>query len=525
VTSGGEGRRLADLPAPLPWIVASLLFVGSILVFGRLAQLHLICTYSDADFYGSYAPDAERIAAGRFPVSRFQGPGYPVLLALVRPLAGDLFTAGKAIAVVSAGLSGLFAFVLFRNMWGDIVGLGAQLLLLTSPLFVRLAVEPVTDMPFLMLCLAALTVFLSSRFQIRWRVGCAAALAGLACLTRYNGVFLLAAFAFSIVLLNLFETGWRERLDLLALLILVSLAVAAPWLYANHWHRGNPFYNDNYLNIATAFYGRDFAEGTLDGKQAITSRFHSFRDVVAYDPVRLITHYPVNLATSLLRSLGSWRSSIAPLAGLVIAWRAGRTKRVVALLLAVAALYLLMALNHFEARYYLFATAFFSALSALALQTIAAWLAGRLRLRLGTPKILAGVALVLVAVFTAIGAARLLRRMYSEEPREIFGACAYLRDRGIHDSPMLVYKPHVPFVCGQEAVYMPRFAFEPAMERWIVESRAQFLVIGPEEVRRRPQLGSWRDPARAPAWLRPLWSQGELFLYEIRRADPSPTTP
>jgi hypothetical protein len=502
-------------------LLAVLISVGSLAVFGYLATHHRICTYRNSDFYGTYAPDAERIEAGIFPTSRFQGPGYPLALALIRPLAGDLFTAGKAISVLSAALAGFLAFVLFRDPWGDVVGLGALLLLISNPVFARLAVEPVTDMPFLMLCMAAEAVFLAPRFRVPWRVGGAAALASIAFLTRYNGVFLVVAFALSMTLLNLFETSWPERFRLLALFTLVSLSVAAPWLYANDRHRGSPLYNENYLNIATTFYGQSSADGTSgDGTQAMAVRFHSFRDVVAYDPIRLLTRYPVSLARNLVRSFGSWPMGIASVMGLVIAWTQAPPRRVLSLGVAVVLFYLLMALNHFEARYYLFATAVYAALSALALQTIVSWLATRLDLRPKTATTAAVAALILAAAVGASGAARLLNRMYAEEPREIFGACAYLRDRGIRDSPILAYKPHVAFVCGQEAVYLPPLESEVDMERWILGSRARFLAIGPDEIRRRPQIASWHDPARAPAWLRPVWSHERLSLYEIGRRAP-----
>jgi hypothetical protein len=145
------------------WSLALLLFVGSLAAFAHLASLHRICNYRNGDFYGSYAPDAMRVAAGLFPDSVFQGPGYATALALLWPVTGDLFAAGKWISVISAALAGLFAFALFHELCGDAVGLGAQVLLVTGAVFCTLATEPVTDMLFLMICLASLVVFLTPR--------------------------------------------------------------------------------------------------------------------------------------------------------------------------------------------------------------------------------------------------------------------------------------------------------------------------------------------------------------------------
>jgi hypothetical protein len=515
VTVDFEQQRSATGPAAPYWVAAGLLFVGSLVVFGRLAHLHVVCTYSDSDFYASYAPDAMRIAAGHFPAGRFQGPGYPVALALVRPVTGDLFTAGKAIAVVSATIAGLLAFLLFRDPWGDAVGLGAQLLLVSNPVFVRMAIEPVTDMPFLMLCMAAQSVFMARPLGVRWRTAGAGSLAGLAFLTRYNGVTLIAAFALAITILNLFDESRTERVHLLALLVLTSLTVSAPWLYANDRHRGAPLYNEDYLNIATEFYGPPGEQTSRDGLDAMAVRFHSYRDVLLYDPVGLIRRYPRKLAISIFRSFGSWPFAVAATIGLVVAWRRGPRKRMIGFGLPVATLFLLMALNHFEARYYLFAIAFYAALSALALQTAVTWLASRFSLRPKAVRTCEVAALIVAATVAASSAAKPLETMYAEEPREILGACAYLRGRNIRNAQILAYKPHVAFVCGQEAVFLPPFDSEPAMEHWVLESRARFLAIGPQEIRRRPQLAEWRDPSRAPAWLRPVWSDARLGLYEV----------
>ncbi len=516
----------ADRRTARSWIAAVLICAGSLAAFACLARRHRICTYVDADFYERYAPDAARIAGGLFPNERFSGPGFPVALALVRPLTGDLFTAGKAIAVFSAALTGFLAFLLFRETWGDVVGLGAQLLLISNPVFARLAVEPVTDMPFLMLCMAAQTVFLASRLRPAWRVGAGGALAALAFLVRYNAVFLPVAFALVIAFVNLFEVSWRRRLLLLTGLAVVFMGVATPWLYANYRHRGSAFYNENYLNVATEFYpGIHGRETSREGIEAMAGRFHSFSDVLRYDPVRIATRYPVNLASSFVRSFGSWPMGLASMLGLILAWRSGLSKRAIALLLPVGLLFLLMALNHFEPRYYLFATALFGALSAFAVKASIDGLASRTSFR---PSLVAAAvlaALILASLYQGSRAAERLRVMYAEEPREIFGACGYFRAQGIRGAKVLARKPHVAYVCGQEAVYLPPFDTESAMEQWMRDGSARFVAVGPEEIKRRPQVATWSDPARRPPWLRLVWSSERLSLYEIARRRPDPQTP
>lgn len=498
------------------WSLAFLVFVGSLAAFAHLASLHRICNYRNGDFYGAYAPDAMRVAAGLFPDSVFQGPGYATALALLWPITGDLFIAGKWISVVSAALAGLFAFALFRELCGGAVGLGAQILLVSGAVFSTLATEPVTDMPFLMVCLAAIVVFLTTRLRPALRVAASAALAGLAFLTRYNGVFLMATFVLAILPLNLFAKAWPQRLRLLALWGPIFLTVTAPWLYANQRHRGAALYNENYLNIAQEFYGQDFsAAPNRDGLDKIRSRFHSFGDVIRYDPMRIATRYPVNLAMSIRKSLRPLPVAVCATVGLFLVLMSRKAKGMIVLLLSGALFLLLMGLNHFEPRYYLFVTVLYAGFAALAIRTIVAWIAERMSFTKAGLEVAFVAGLLLIAAPLALASVRQLQRSYADEPREIFAACDYLRQRGIVNAPILSRKPHLAFVCGQKDVFLPNLDSEGAMERWVRASGSTFLVIGSEEIRSRLALAIWTDPNRRPEWLRLAWSDGSLSLFEI----------
>ena len=182
------------------------------------------------------------------------GPGYPLVLALISAVTGDLFGAGKWLSVVSAALAGLLAFILFSRLFGYWVGIGSQLLLLVITRLPIFALNATTDLFFLLLCLASLVVFTSEKLSLKWRVGLTAALVGFTYLTRYNGVFLLVTCLIGLLLLNVFEQSWKSRLKLAGLFTGIFILVVSPWLLANYQHRGSPFYNTNYLNIATQFY-------------------------------------------------------------------------------------------------------------------------------------------------------------------------------------------------------------------------------------------------------------------------------
>src|SRR5262249_28752058 len=163
-----------------------------------LARQHPFGNYAtETDFYHLYAPDAERIAAWQFPQNTFQGPGYPAVIALIGKLtglSGDLFTVGKWLSVVCAVLCGWLIFVLFARLFGFWVGVGAQLVAVVSGEFPQFSINAATDVFFLTLCLASLVLFTGGGIAPRVRVALTGALTGVIYLTRYNGLFLFAAF-------------------------------------------------------------------------------------------------------------------------------------------------------------------------------------------------------------------------------------------------------------------------------------------------------------------------------------------
>jgi hypothetical protein len=230
--------------------------------------------------------------------------------------------------------------------------------------------------------------------------------------------------------------------------------------------------------------------------------------------VRIATHYPVNLAMSIRKSLRPLPVAVFGIFGLLLVLRSPKTGMIV-LLLSGALFFLLMGLNHFEPRYYLFVTALYAGFAAHAIRTIVVWIAERTSFTKAGLEVAFVSALLLIAAPLALASVRQLQKSYAEEPREIFGACDYLRQRGIVNAPILARKPHLAFVCGQKDVFLPNLDSEGAMERWIRASGSAFLVIGSQEIRSRPALASWTDPDRTPEWLRLAWSDGSLSLFEI----------
>ena len=502
-----------------------LLCAAHLMTLAFLARQHPFGNYAtETDFYHYYAPDAERIAAGQFPQNTFQGPGYPAVVAVLGKLTGvDLFTAAKWLSVVCAVLCGWLVFVLFARLFGFWVGLSAQLIAVVSGEFPQFSINAATDVFFLFVCLAVLVTFTTERLSARWRTLLTGALTGAAYVVRYNGLFLLAACLLGIVMLNLFEQSWRERIKSAALFFVMFLVAASPWLAANYKHRGSPLYNTNYLNIATEFYPELVkGETNQDATRALESRFRSFGDVLRYDPARLAKQYPVNLYESLKQSVtGNLVAQLVgwlALLGVSLSFIGRRSKPAMLVLIAGGIYLLLMALNHWETRYYFFVMvlyagfAVFAAERWLALMRAQGWLQA---------KAFAAIPVVLVVVMFAasLSASRKdVKEFLEAQPMEVAGARDFVL--GLNAAPnslrIVARKPHLAYLSRQEWVFFPQVKSLDELRAWLETNRVDYIAIGKREIKERKELKPLGDPKKAPDWLQPVWryEPTNFILYQ-----------
>ncbi len=485
-----------------------------------LARQHPFGTFAtETDFYHFYATDAERIATGQFPTNTYQGPGYPAALALIANLTGgDLFTVGKWLSVFCAVLCGLLAYILFARMFGYWVGVGAQTIAIVSGEFPQFSINATTDIFFLFLCLITLTVFTNRRLSVRWRVVLTGVSAGLTYMTRYNGLFLLAACLLATVFLNLFEQTLREQWIYSAILIAAFLIATSPWLYVNHKYQGSPFYNTNYLNLATEFYPELVAGKTnQDGTRALEEKFHSFGDVLRYDPKRVIAHYPVNLWESVSLAvknglINRW-VGVAALLGVVLALIGRRTKDVAFLLIAGLIYLLLMALTHWETRYYFFVMVLCAGFAVYAVSILPEIVRDR-------KDILSPFAVVIFAILWIVslaGSRQEVRFFLASHPMEIIAARDYLAGVNSQGKKLRIVarKPHLPYLSRNEWVFFPQVKSIDEFRAWVESNRVDYIAIGKRELKERKELASLADPKSAPDWLKAVWvnDDPEFILY------------
>lgn len=511
------------LKLALPFLVALIQLV----VLVAAARQHPFGNYAtETDFYHLFAPDASRILAGEMPENTFQGPGYPVALALLAKLTGlELFTVGKWLSVFSAVLVGGLVFLLFRGLFGYATGIGAQLLLIVSGEFPQFSINATTDVFFLALTLGMLVILFSRGSEVTERVVLAGILAGLAYLTRYNGLFLVGAVLVGILPLNLFRCSWRSRLKLAAGFVLVFILTVSPWLYLNARRHGSPLYNTNYLNMATQFYPELVAGKTnQDGTRLLAEKFQTFGDVLLYDPARIAQRYPETLWQSLRYSLtellvNRW-VGILGWSGLLLALWRRRSREAAVLLLAGLFYLLLMGLNHWETRYYFFLAVLYAGLAAYAIASLASLIKARAGSRAWLGSLVSASLLLLVWGASFRESRADMRKFLAAQPWEMAAARDYLQQQygaGVSGLRIVARKPHLPYLAGAEWVFFPPVRTLDELRIWVSQNQVDFIVVGKRELKERRELAPLGKPSQAPEWLRPVWIYDEtgLILYRV----------
>jgi 4-amino-4-deoxy-L-arabinose transferase-like glycosyltransferase len=245
----------------------------------------------------------------------FYNLGYPLLLWLARPLAGqNPFLAARLIAALSGALLLAAGWRLARRLLGRGPALLTLLLLALSPLVVEYALYVGTDMPFAALCTLALAL-LAGRSTTKEQAGgapfvaahspfiiiVAGLAAGAAFLIRHPGLLLLPfgwlaiwqSSKVSVKSAALPGESSKLKAQSSKFMLLFTLAFVLailPQLAVNIRDTGQLFYSQQAKNVWQAMFG----DGDW-GRWAETANDISLGQVIAQDPGRFLTNWWVNL--------------------------------------------------------------------------------------------------------------------------------------------------------------------------------------------------------------------------------------
>jgi Dolichyl-phosphate-mannose-protein mannosyltransferase len=514
------------------------LFCSVSLAFAREHQIGGLTV--ETDFYGMYAPDAALIRRGLLPTGSFSGPGYPALLALLGYLWHDDFAAAKAISLIAAPFAAVGFYAAFRQVASARVALWMLLFLLSGSLFLQSAIMASADMLAVAFLAGALCFSFRPTGSRPRNYLLAGALTGLGYLTRGNAVVLVPAFLAALFIINPLYESLRARLKAATLYLAALTLVTAPWFWLCYRQTGTWIQNKNYLNVAMEMNGLD---SSGDDFVQVVDRYHSMGDVIRENPVRFVTHVVRNAVRRISENL-VWLvpfplNQFVP-AGLLLALLRLRRRRL-AFALYPMVFYLALALVAGRTRYYLFLLPFYL-VTGVALLTSLGRLAdsGPLIAVIGDdapPRAdeanlpqdddgqrstvngqrVSQLALALCLLVTLISSWQVMRDFLASEPRELANAAAVLRTLGHPGERVMARTAHVGTLAGLETDWLPDVPDMAALGRYLAARQSSYLVYGPAEQDRRPQLSALRRPVQAPRWLRPLYVSpaGEVALYHV----------
>ena len=189
--------------------------------YARVARALLI--------FGRYP--RHRLPAGGWQAGAYRPPGWPGVLWATWRVTGRSLLAGRLVEAVIGAAAAVLVAVVATQLFDPRTGLAAGLLAAFSPLALAVGASLESETLFTALVLSATAAALAARNrgQLRWALA-AGALAGLAALTRINGLLAIGAIA---VLAVPAASRGRARIVPAVAVVLVGLAVVAPWTARN----------------------------------------------------------------------------------------------------------------------------------------------------------------------------------------------------------------------------------------------------------------------------------------------------
>lgn len=514
----------------------------------------------ETDFFAEYAPYAESMSRGALPHDfPYRGPGYHAVLALVRLVCPDTFLAGKIVSALSAaGFVGLAAYIA-ALVAGPVAAPVAALLVGFQPLVYLHGWTVGNDMFFAMLALAVMALFVRAaraaaaadlpmgvatiagarpaRGAAGWRpFALTGLLAGYACLTRPNGLFLLPAGFCALWLFSSRPPGpaWRAPLAFLAGWGLPLLAWNGLYRLVHHaWPESL-----NYRNLAA---------GTLIGSGAITTdvyqqtvekNIHGFGDLLPRLPALLaqgLRNIPAHLTLDALRVHGPVVSAAALVGLVMLAWRDRPGRAAWILPMAGAWAFAVLLPLAYEPRFSLFQAAPTALVASAAFLNFRTGVLRRWRItasaassapRAGTGR-LAGALLVLVALLgVALTAQQSLFWLKSEQgTAPLVEAARFLRAQNYPPGAVAARKPHIAWYSGRRHAGLPAVS-TPELPAALRARGVALFYYGAAEVEMLPQHAALLTPAGVPPGLQVVYVREAVpvaVLFRVLPADaPAP---
>ncbi|MBI4429724.1 MAG: glycosyltransferase family 39 protein [Ignavibacteriales bacterium] len=468
-------------------------------------KYHIVGDYNvETDFYWLYVPNAKEILGGHVLIEEFRGPAYPAFLAVVGVVLKDFFRSGIILSTLAASFVLFFAFETLKKLFRADLALVATTLTAVNATFVQYTYTAGTDMVFNALVAASAFFLFRKEERTKSDLVIFSVAAGVAYLTRYNGIFVVVAISIIFLLLNQHRLALREKFKNTTMTLGIFLATITPWGIYCLIEKGSFFYNRNYLNIAYEM----FAKGKISWDQywmVEASKFSSLPQVILADPALFAGTVVSNLYEHFvndLRLLLGFHLGVFVVAGIFLYIKEKPTTRQLSYFTFGLCFFLVLLLVFYGERFSLFLIPVYA---SLALKALSWQRLSRLRFWNGVH---AGafVSWILIT-WSAADSITFNKANINSGPQEIpVIAETFRKNYGDSDRGKIILtrKPHIAYYLDMT---MRTFPYVDNWEELKAEARslhASYLFYGMMEAGLRPQFRELLDPRRAPEWLKPM---------------------
>ena len=455
----------------------------------------------ETDFFLEIVVSTQRLLDGDFSVANFpyKGPVYPLLLLAFRLVIGNWYDAAVVLNVLAAGACLILCERLVRRLWGRGLAIAVVVFLSVQRDFVTLMHRANTDMVFVVFVLAAMLALLTT-VRTKKRLAIAGALAALAFLSRYNGVFLPLA-SVPLLLFLPVGAGMRARLVSLAAYGIGFLAVVGPWFAKNLLETGMLLKTRNVENVVYAVYGQGYPR-----------KFSGFSEIVMHDPGRFAAAFTRNLLEhakgDALELVGLPMAILAGLGVLTLFVRRPSRQQLAMLWLSLAC-FLVLGLVFYATRFALFLVIPYAVLAFLPLQVLLGFAPAR------KARLLRGlVALVFVGITVHQGWRALAeeRGIYKRRPLFVLPTSAFLaRDAATSGRKVVAArKGLIAYYSGLQSVIFPsRVGSLEELLTFVKDRGVDYVVFSSIEFAMMPDI-------RAICLMRDI--PGLKEVYRVREA-------
>lgn len=470
----------------------------------------------ETDFLWRDVGLAQDVLSGKPYMNQHYPPGYAYVLAGMSLLTHDFFKAGIIISAVAGAMLGLVGYGIASILFD-------RRLAFVTTIFVLLALLPYsivasTDVLANFLLLLPLWVLLRREPTMGVCIQSGVA-AGVACLVRYNAIFLLIGIPLALLCFSPAQDSLGRRFQKVRAFGAAALVVTAPWLLVNWQYHGHPFASDLHGQVAAHFY-HPKGDGTSWTIGYMQQQYDSYWAVFTHDPARLCGQFIKDVLhdRALKLSFDAIGFPAFLFAGAGVLLYLGDLSRARAIFLIVCGGgYLLHGLAGFADRFYLFLYPLlflFVSLPVIELGRVSLDFRETSRGWNARWVLIAG--LLFVSAYTSAARVGYFLRT---TPTYLLGAAEVLRARAVPGDSIMGLKPHLAYLAKLNMESIEGLETIEDYVRRARERNVRFIAYSAFEESYSVGLRALRDPARVPQEFRVVYEHvpTKTLVYEIAR--------